>query len=251
MDDKAYRDKVALVTGAAHGIGAAVARRLAAGGARVVVADVDAEAGAAVADEIGGLYVLCDVREAGASADAVEAAVREFGGLDVACLNAGVVTGGGGEFDVESYREVFAVNVDGVVYGVQAALPALRARGGGRIIAVASLAGLVPVPFDPVYGASKAAVVNYVRSFAPLIAHEGILLNAFCPSFTDTAAITGFRGFIRDMALPVMEVAEVVDAFESVLASSGTGECWYVQSGLPGGPMAFASPPDPLPATPA
>ncbi|MDQ2588773.1 SDR family NAD(P)-dependent oxidoreductase [Saccharothrix yanglingensis] len=248
MNDEAYRDKVALVTGAAHGIGAAVARRLAGGGARVVVADLDAEAGAAVADEIGGLFVLCDVREAGDTADAVEATVEEFGGLDIACLNAGVVTGGDGGFDVEHYRQVFAVNVDGVVYGVQAALPALRARGGGRIVAVASLAGLVPVPFDPFYGASKAAVVNYVRSLAPLIAHEGIRLNAFCPSFTDTTAIDGFRGFIRDAGLPVMEVMTVVDAFESVLASPGTGEAWYVQSGRPSEPMAFASPPDPVPA---
>ncbi|MFD7660837.1 SDR family NAD(P)-dependent oxidoreductase [Actinosynnema sp. NPDC059797] len=244
MDDNTYEGRVALVTGAANGIGAAVARRLAVGGARVVVADVDAEAGAVLAEEVGGRFVRCDVREADDSRTAVEVAVAEFGGLDIACLNAGVVTAGG-EFDVEHYRRVVTTNLDGVVYGVQAALPALRARGGGSVVAVASMAGLVPMPFDPVYGATKAAVVNYVRSLAPLHAHEGIRINALCPGFAETPIIDGFRGVISDLGLPILDVPEVVEAFESVVASPGTGECWYVQSGWPSEPLVFAAPPDP------
>ncbi|XVS67698.1 SDR family NAD(P)-dependent oxidoreductase [Actinosynnema sp. CA-299493] len=244
MDDNAYQGKVALVTGAANGIGEAVARRLAAGGARVVVADVDAAAGAAVAEDIGGLFVRCDVREVDDSRVAVEAAVEDFGGLDIACLNAGIVSRGG-EFDAEHYRQVVTTNLDGVVFGVQAALPALRARGGGSIVAMASLAGLIPMPFDAVYGATKAAVVNYVRSLAPLHAHEGIRINALCPGFAETPIIDGFRGVIHELGMPILEVSDVVTAFETVADSPGTGECWYVQSGWPSRPLVFAAPPDP------
>ncbi|MDR6594860.1 SDR family NAD(P)-dependent oxidoreductase [Saccharothrix longispora] len=208
----------------------------------MVVADVGAVAGAAVVDGIGGLFVRCDVCDPDDSR--VEAAVADFGGLDIACLNAGVVTGGG-DFDVERYRQVVTTNLDGVVYGVRAVLPALRARGGGSVVAMAGTAGLVPMPFDPVHGATKAAVVNCVRSPARLHAHEGIRINALCPGFAETPVIDGFRGVIQDLALPILDVSEVVAAFESVVASTGTGECWYVQSGWSSEPLLFAAPPDP------
>jgi NAD(P)-dependent dehydrogenase (short-subunit alcohol dehydrogenase family) len=125
---------VVIVTGGANGIGAAAARRLASRGAHVVVADVD-ERGADVAAEVGGLFVYCDVREPAASEAAVSAAVAAFGGLDVAFLNAGVSTTsvrlGGPGWDLAAYRRAFAINVDGVFFGVHAALPALRDRGSG------------------------------------------------------------------------------------------------------------------------
>ncbi|WP_447002039.1 SDR family oxidoreductase [Saccharothrix isguenensis] len=242
MGDNEYAGKVALVTGAANGLGAAIARRLADRGASVVVADVDVERGEAVAEDVGGVFTSCDVTDPDAVRVAVDVAVGRFGGLDVACLNAGVVTGGEG-FDAARYRRVVATNVDGVVFGIEAVVPALRARGGGTIVAMSSLAGLVPVPFDPVYGATKAAVVNYVRSYAPLVAHEGIRITALCPGFAETSIIDGFRAMIGDLGLTVLDVAAVVTAFESALASAETGECWYVLPDLPAEPMAFAAPP--------
>lgn len=243
MGGNEYVGKVALVTGAAGGLGAGIARRLALGGARVVVADLDVESGKAVAAEVGGVFVRCDVRDPEDGRAAVEVAVTEFGGLDIACLNAGVVTGGAG-FDLDRYRNVFATNVDGVVHGIEAVVPALRARGGGSVVVMASLAGLVPVPFDPVYGASKAAVVNYVRSYAPLVAPEGIRINALCPTFAETPIIDGFRAMIGELGMGVLDVSDVVTGFESVLASSGTGECWYVLPDLPVEPLVFAAPPN-------
>ncbi|QFZ18574.1 SDR family NAD(P)-dependent oxidoreductase [Saccharothrix syringae] len=244
MGSNEYPGKVALVTGAANGIGAAIARRLADGGARIVVADVVAERGEAVAEEVDGVFIQCDVRVPADSRAAAETAVARFGGLDIAVLNAGVVTGGDG-FDAERYRRVVATNLDGVVYGIEAVLPALRARGGGSVVAMASLAGLVPVPFDPVYGATKAAVVNYVRSYAPLVAHEGIRINVMCPGFAETPIIDGFRGVIHELGMSILEVSDVVDAFETVLASPGSGECWHLEVGAPTRPMVFATPPGP------
>ena len=107
-------------------------------------------------------------RELDANLALVAAAVERFGGLDLVHLNAGIATGMslGADFDLERYRRAMAINLDGVVFGVHAALPALIERGGGTIIATASLAGLTPVALDPVYATNKAAVVALVRSLA-------------------------------------------------------------------------------------
>ena len=232
---------VALITGGAHGIGAGVARALASRGAEVVVADVDDDAGAAVADEVGGVFVHCDVRALADHQRAVAVAVERFGGLDLVHLNAGVASGFGlGEdFDVEAYRRVMGINLDGVVFGVHAALPALRARGGGDIVATASMAGLVPVVFDPLYAANKHAVVGLMRSLGELHAAEGIRVNALCPSFADTAILGGNRGFLEELGFPILEVAEVVDAFLAILDGGGSGECWFVVPGRESEPFRF------------
>ena len=133
--------KVALVTGASSGIGAAVARRLASLGAHIVAADIQEDAGQAIADELDGAFVRCDVRAPADSEAAVATAVERFGGLDLVHLNAGISTGTspGPDFDLEQYRRAMSINLDGVVFGVQAALPALRARGAGAVIATACL----------------------------------------------------------------------------------------------------------------
>lgn len=239
-------EQVALVTGGASGIGAAVARRLRKRGASVVVADID-PAGEQVADEVGGVYVRCDVSDPDDNRRAVAAAVDRFGGLDLAVLNAGVSSGMGmdGNFDPERYRRVMGVNLDGVVFGVVAALPALRERGGGDIVATASLAGIMPIPVDPLYAANKHAVVGLVRSLGPLYAAEGVRVNALCPAFTDTPLIAGLHEPLRAAGLPVMEVEEVVDAFEAVLDAGGTGECWFVQQGRQSEPFRFRNVPGP------
>jgi NAD(P)-dependent dehydrogenase (short-subunit alcohol dehydrogenase family) len=239
--------KVVLITGGANGIGAAVARRLTGLGARVVIADVDTGRGAALAGELGGVFARCDVRELADVEAAVAAAVGEFGGLDLAFLNAGVSTGCGigDDFDLAAYRRAMAINLDGVVFGVQAALPALRARGGGDIIATASMAGLTATPFDPIYGANKAAVVGLVRALGPAAEPEGIRINALCPSFADTDILTPLKDHLVRTGFPILTVDAVVEAFMGVLASGDTGQCWHVVPGRPSEPFRFRGVPGP------
>jgi NAD(P)-dependent dehydrogenase (short-subunit alcohol dehydrogenase family) len=244
---ESYEGKVALITGGSNGIGAAVARRLAGSGAQVVIADVDVDAGTALATELKGAFVRCDVREPAESEAAVAEAVAAFGGLDVVFLNAGVATGSGldTDFDPVDYRRAMAINLDGVAYGVHAALPALRARGGGDIIATASMAGLTATPFDPVYAANKAAVVGLVRALGPTHEHEGIRVNALCPSFADTDILGSLRSQLEETGFPILEVGAVVEAFMNVLAAHRTGECWYVVSGRASEPFRFRGVPGP------
>jgi NAD(P)-dependent dehydrogenase (short-subunit alcohol dehydrogenase family) len=247
MSEQAGQHHVALVTGGASGIGAAVARKLAARGSAVMVADVDAERGEAVAAEVGGGYVHCDVRDLEASRAAVAAAVERFGGLDLAFLNAGISTGTtpGEDFDLERYRRAMSVNLDGVVFGVVAALPALRRRGGGDIVATASLAGLTAVPFDPIYAANKHAVVGLVRSLGPVHESEGIRVNAVCPSFAETPIIDEIRDALRQGNVPILTADDVSDAVLAILDAKSAGECWYVQVGRTSEPFAFRNLPGP------
>ena len=239
--------RVALVTGGGRGIGAGVARWLAGAGAQVVVADVDGAAAELVAGSIGGVAVACDVRSRADNDRAVGVAVDRFGGLDVVALNAGVSSGFPfAAFDEDLYHRAVGVNLDGVVLGVQAALPALRARGGGRIVVTASLAGLAPVPLDPVYAATKAAAVHLVRSLGPVLAEDGIAINALCPGFADTAIVDPVRGFLAASGIPLMSVDDVVAAFAAALASDGVGEAWLLQHGHPPQPYRFGGVPAPL-----
>lgn len=234
--------KVVLVTGGANGIGRAAARRLAGAGAHVLVADVDREGGQRVADEVAGGFVFCDVRDPAHNEDAVAGAVERFGGLDVACLNAGVATttfGVGADFDLAAYRRAMAINVDGVFFGVHAAMPALRERGGGAIVLTASLAGLTGVPEDPVYCAGKHAVVGLARALGPALAGDRITVNALCPGFADTAINAGIRDLISRARIPLLTPEQVAEALAQLLASDGTGQAWYVQPGRPSEPFSF------------
>ncbi len=235
-----FTNAVALVTGGASGIGAALARRLAGLGTRVVIADVsDASA---LADEIAGRYVHCDVSSLADNEAAVAEAVRAFGGLDIVALNAGIVTGTsvGDAFDPDRYRRAMGINLDGVVYGVQAALPLLRARGGGDVVATASLAGLDPTAVDPIYSANKSAVVALVRAFGRGLKAEGIRVNGLCPGFADTPLVDGqLRSTLAGAGIPLMDTSTVIDAFVAALTSGRSGECWYVQPGRPAEPFRF------------
>jgi len=243
---------VALVTGAAHGIGAGIARRLAGTGARVVLADVDTAAGTALAGELGGVFVPCDVGRSADNGQAVVAAVDAYGGLDIVALNAGVATGFGlgTDFDPDRYRRAMAINLDGVVYGAHAALPALRARGGGDVLVTASLGGLAPLPQDPIYGANKAAVIALVRALGLAWKAEGVRVNAVCPGYTDTRIVDGFRGTLADAGVPLLDVSTVVDTFLAALASGRTAEAWYVQPGRPSEPYRFPGVPGIRPTEP-
>lgn len=244
--------RVALVTGAASGIGAGVCRMLATAGARVLVCDIDHVGAVAVAEEIDGLAVRCDVSVLADNEAAVTAAIESFGGLDIAVLNAGVdsLNLSLDHFDEAAYRRAMGVNLDGVVFGLAAAVPALRARGGGRVVAVASLAGLAPVPMDPVYAANKAAVVNFVRSIGPNLAAQGIVVNAVCPGFADTPLVDPVREFLESIRMPLLSVEEVVAGVATILASESGGEAWILQPGRPAQPYQFRGVPGPATSGP-
>jgi len=239
--------KAALITGGSNGIGEGVARFLAGRGAHVVIADIDDDRGRTVASELGGRFVHTDVADPAASTAAVAAAVNAFGGLHIAHVNAGVTSwcGMGDDFDPEPYRRSMAINLDGVVYGIAAARRAIKESGGGTIVATASMAGLVPAPFDPIYAANKHAVVGLVRSLGTVYEPDGIRVHALCPSFAYTNIIKGSEQTLLDMGFPIIEVADVVDAFSRILDSASTGQCWYVVAGRPSEPFEFRRAPGP------
>ena len=230
------RDKVALITGGASGLGRATALALAAEGVEVVIADVDEDGGRAVAAEVGGHFVACDVSDFEANRAMVAAAVEAAGGVDIAHLNAGVATGFGvgDEFDVERYRRVMGINLDGVVYGTHAVLPALKARGGGAIVATASLAGLASIPFDPIYAANKHGVVGFVRGLAPALEGEGIRVNGVCPGFAESGLTKGLEEGIAAFGVPIMPASDVAAVVQGLFEGDMTGECWFVQPGRTG-----------------
>jgi 3-oxoacyl-[acyl-carrier protein] reductase len=192
------QDRVAVVTGAASGLGEAIARRFAAAGAAVVIADLDAAGGERVAAAItadGGRagVVATDVRQAAECARAVETAIARFGRLDVMVNNAGV--GIGAPIAVmtdEAWDRTLAVNLTGVFLGCRAAFPVLAAGGGGVILNMASLAGKVAGPGMGAYAASKAAVIQLTRVLALEGAPHAIRANALCPTYTDTPMLQGY-----------------------------------------------------------
>jgi NAD(P)-dependent dehydrogenase (short-subunit alcohol dehydrogenase family) len=231
--------KAALVTGGASGIGAAAVRRLAAAGAVVAIADLDETAARALAEEVGGLALPGDVSDLDTMTMLVDVAEDSFGRLNVVLLNAGVTSRQSGVeyLDVDGYRRVMGVNLDHVVFGLTAAVPALRRAGGGNIIATASLAGLVPMPGDALYTASKHAVVGYVRAAASTLAGDGITVNAVCPGFADTPLIAAAKEQFGDF--PLLTADDVADAIEAILERGEPGECWFVQPGREAAPYGF------------
>ena len=239
--------KVALVTGAAGGLGRATARALAVEGAVVVATDIDAAGAQTVADETGGHAVACDVSDLEANRATVGYAIERCGGLDLVHLNAGVGTGCGvgDDFDLALYRRAMGANLDGVVFGTHAVLPALRARGGGAIVATSSLAGLTGVPYDPLYSANKHAVVGLVRSLAPGLAEEGIRLNAVCPGFAETPIIDPIRDALAESGLAIIPAETVADTVVELFAGDATGECVVIQPGRAPLPFAFRGVPGP------
>ena len=184
--------RVALVTGAANGIGRATALAFARAGASVVVVDVDQAAAEVTADEVrAGGGVALAVRADVSVPDDVRAmfarAEDAFGGVDIVHNNAGLVSGEPvwPDGSLERMMRVVAVNLGGVAMGTQEGIRALRRRGGGVIVNTASIAALGPMPLDPVYSATKAAVVRITESCAAL-ANEGIRVNAVLPGVVDT-----------------------------------------------------------------
>jgi NAD(P)-dependent dehydrogenase (short-subunit alcohol dehydrogenase family) len=235
-----------LITGGGSGIGAAVARRWAAAGARVAVVDRDEPAAWRVAEEVGGLALPGDVADPDTMPRVTSATEDRFGRLDVVFLNAGVTGGqlGVADLDLARYRRLVGVNVDHVVFGTCAVVPALRRAGGGTVIATASLAGLVPLPADPLYTLSKHAVVGYIRAAGLALAEQGVRLCAVCPGFVDTPLVADHRDQFGDF--PLLRPEDVADAVDAILERGQPGEAWYVQPGREPGPYGFRGVPGPV-----
>jgi 3-oxoacyl-[acyl-carrier protein] reductase len=185
---QALTDQVAVVTGGARGIGRGIASVLAAEGARVVIVDVEAELGERAAADLGGLAVAADVTDV-ASVEAMAArVVGELGRIDIVCANAGAYPFADlDQLDERTWNQVMDLNVGGAVRTIRACLPAMRARGYGRIVLTSSITG--PITGQPGfahYGASKAAMLGFMRSAAVELARTGITVNAVMPGNVST-----------------------------------------------------------------
>jgi NAD(P)-dependent dehydrogenase (short-subunit alcohol dehydrogenase family) len=178
----------AIITGAASGIGEALADKLVARGDTVYVADIDADGAAEVADRLGSRAIArkLDVTDAAAVQALVDEVDAEHG-LDLMVNNAGIAVGGEfTEFGLEHWNRTIDVNLRGVIHGVHAAYPKMKARGRGQILNTASLAGLVSSPLSGPYSATKHAVVALSLSLRPEAALHGVRVSVLCPGVIDT-----------------------------------------------------------------
>jgi 3(or 17)beta-hydroxysteroid dehydrogenase len=186
--------KTAFITGAASGIGKAIATLFAEAGARVALADRDAGSGEALAKAIGGaaLFLALDVTDEAEWRAGLDRAAASFGRLDILVNNAGIGPGGSIEkTTLAEWRQVHAVNLDSVFLGCKYGIPHLRAAGGGSIINLSSVAGIIGTPSLAAYGSSKAAVRQLTKSVALHCAarKDGIRCNSIHPTFIETPMV--------------------------------------------------------------
>ncbi len=211
----------AVVTGAAGGIGRAILDALEAEGAEVRGLDL-----------VGGF----DVSD--------PESWREVAPADLVCLNAGVL--GGDEWSVEDYRRIVGVNVDGVVFGLQALAP--RMAAGSCFVVTASLAGLIPMASDPLYVLTKHAVVGYARSMAEVLEPRGIRVNLVCPGIVRTPMTDPVQAELEASGFPLLEPEEIAAAVLVAARSELTGQAWVCQPGRE--PLLFRFPNVPGPRVP-
>jgi NAD(P)-dependent dehydrogenase (short-subunit alcohol dehydrogenase family) len=237
-----------VVTGGASGIGRACAEAFAAAGASVLVADLDGAGAEAVAKEIGGRGVACDVTDEAAVRAAVDLAVTEFGRLDVMVNNAGIcVLSPVHETSASDFDRMLAVNLKGTLHGIKAAAAHMLTAGGGAIVNVASTAGLNGAPLIGGYGATKAGVVSLTRTAAAELRPAGIRVNCVCPGFVETpfsdALIEGFEAATGASAAEYFaakqgrlghpeDVAKVVLHLADAAQDWVTGTAYVIDGGL-------------------
>jgi meso-butanediol dehydrogenase / (S,S)-butanediol dehydrogenase / diacetyl reductase len=246
-----FEGKVALITGGGTGIGAATARRIAAEGGKVVITGRRREEIEVVAAETGGIAIVGTTTSTTDIEKAI-AAARDLGGLDILVANAGIQNIGSVEsIGLEEWRQTLQTNIEGVMLVSRAAIPEMRARGGGAIVLVASVAALTGEPQTVSYQTSKAAMLGLNRSLAYDYGPERIRCNAICPGWVRTEmtdrAISGFaiaKGLtddemitelvkhypLRRMAHPD-EIASVIAFLASSDASFMTGTAVVADGG--------------------
>ena len=209
--------KVVFVTGAARGIGRATAALLVVEGARVVIADLDAELAAKAAIEVGAeLGLGVDVTDHDAFTAALDATERDVGPLDVLINNAGVMPIGRfeDETDEGAYR-AFEINVFAVMHGTREAIRRMKPRGHGHVVNLASMAGVVPIPGGAVYSASKHAVVGFCESLWWELRGSGVDLSYVLPTLVNTELAGGMKRTRAARVLePEMVAAEIVGALK-------------------------------------
>jgi NAD(P)-dependent dehydrogenase (short-subunit alcohol dehydrogenase family) len=229
-----------LVTGGASGIGAGIARHWANMGNDVLITDVDDALGATLANELGATFQHLDVTSVEQWADFT----TQHKPFDVVFLNAGVASGGNifgatnpdevFEFDLDNYRRVSSINIDGVVLGVAHLANAMVKNGGGDIVVTASMAGLFPIQADPIYGLTKHAVLGFVKSLAPTLIEHNVCLSAICPFFVDTPLVNAeSQALIRETGFDILTVDQVIDAAQTAVAERSAGAQWVIFPGLP------------------
>jgi NAD(P)-dependent dehydrogenase (short-subunit alcohol dehydrogenase family) len=263
MNEQALQGRIAFITGAGSGMGAAFARRIAADGAFVVVNDLDDGAAEAVAKEVGGETAVFDVTDSGAFTAAVDDAAARHGRLDIMINNAGIAP----PFDQAKVDRALAnaalrmegriaempphdvltqlsdadwdrmikVHLYGAFYGCRAALRHMQAARRGVIVNVASILGLWPSAGAPDYSTAKAAIIALTKSVAGEVAHLGIRVNAICPGYVETPLLATLTPELRQgvlmqiaagrMAQPE-ELAEVVRFLVGDEASYCNGDIW-------------------------
>ena len=186
------KDKVCVITGAASGIGAALARRFHAEGAKaLVLADRNAEGLAAVAEEVGGIAVPTDVSREADIVALIERAEAEAGPIDLFCSNAGIGIGGGAEAPDEGWQRIWDINVMAHVWAARHLVPLMSARGGGYLLNTASAAGLLSQIGSAPYAVTKHAAVGLAEWLAITHGDAGIKVSVLCPQAVRTAMTAG------------------------------------------------------------
>jgi NAD(P)-dependent dehydrogenase (short-subunit alcohol dehydrogenase family) len=224
----------AIVTGGASGIGRAIATRFAAEGARVIVADLEADAAQGVADELGGpaLAHATDVADDDSVRALVALAVEEWGGLDVLVNNAGIgVAATVDETDPADWDRIMAVSLTGVFHGMRHAVPVMREAGSGAIVNISSVAAIVGVAGRAAYCAAKGGVLALTRAAAVDHVGDGLRINCIAPGTVDTPWIDRITGGDADTRRAMQErqphgrfvAPEEIAAMAAYLASDEAG----------------------------
>ena len=234
--------QTAIVTGAATGLGEAIARRFAAAGAMVAVADRDLAGAEAVAQSIGGIAVEVDITKSASVRAATEAVLASTGRIDILVNNAGIAGKAAPiwEQSEDDWNLAIAINLTGLFNFCKAVLPHMRERKYGRIVNIASIAGKEGNPNMCAYSASKAGVIGLTKSIAKEVATEGICINAVAPAVIRTKILEQLTpqqvAYMTDR-IPMKrtgepnEIAAVVHFLASPDSSFVTGQCYDASGG--------------------